>query len=405
MQMPSGLSARVVAVFTLLLGVSIAQAERRPVAVIDLSNEKVTVDLAAELNPVLWSHPELQPIRDSKLAGELYGEFVNEEDRFSRDAEELQRSAEDDLAGFSLRVAEEKAGDGQTSLLHVQPNSVMLRNYAQLAFLRGQAMLGDPKKAAGAAEQFAITRRLDPAFAPDPGRYLPDIVQAFNDAMKKWIGKATLVVVGHGRLWIDGREAGSAPAEVEVEAGPHVVWLTGTERMTTGATVVLQPATKKTLEIPDAPADTRVKLQRARKELRKGDPTARAAAMKQIAKLVGTKDALLLTAGSNKVVIYQWWNDGTLDKPGFSAFHEVGKKKPIELLTGLAPPKPNVAKQNEEPLPPVVEKRWYERRSVQASIAIGVVAAIVGGYYLYKNATSDTVDWDPDIGMAGRVRW
>jgi hypothetical protein len=81
------------------------------------------------------------------------------------------------------------------------------------------------------------------------------------------------------------------------------------------------------------------------------------------------------------------------------------KDKLSDLLLGLTPPPAKVVKKEEEPLKPVVEKRWYERRSVQASIAIGVVAAIIGGYYLYKNATSDTVLVDPDIGMAGRVRW
>lgn len=409
MQMPSGLSARVVAVCTLVVGVSIAHAQRRPVVVVDLSGDTPTGDLARDLNPVLVSHPELQPIPDSKMASELYGEFMEDDRDNIKDAGLSKGLAEDALAGFNLPDAQRHAGDGQEKLQQVVPSvAAVPRLYSQLAFIRGQALLGIPRDAPEAPKQFALAHRLDPSFVPDAARYLPDVVQAFENAKKKWPGKGTLVVAGRGRLWIDGREVGSAPAEIEVDEGPHVVWLTGGERMTSANTIVVEAAPKKTkLDLGDAPADIKTKLRRARAALRNApDPAARAAAMKQLADLIGVRDALLLKSVNGNLV-YQTWCDGACpEKPGFSKLEEVKKKKPVELLEGLAPPKAKIETPKiEKPKPIVDERRWYQRRPVQVTIGIGIIAAVISGYYLYRAATDDSVTWDNDITPAGRIQW
>jgi hypothetical protein len=403
--MPSGLSARVVAVFTLAFGVSIAQAERRPVAVIELSGDPLSQQVAQDLNPILLSHPELQPIAEASMTVEL-NRYVDEDDKLYHDAENDKQNAEAELNRFALDFAQRSASTGESKLQGVVPTGKVLTLYSQLAFLRGQATLG--LKAANAPSAFALAHRLDPGFVPDAARYLPDVVQAFEAAKTKWSGKGTLVIAGHGRLWIDGREQNTAPAEVEVETGPHVVWLTGADRVTAARSVVVEGGKKTKLEIPDMPITRALDVQRARVALRKApDPAARIVAMKELAALLQVEDALLLSAANGKV-IYQTWNAGKRHDlaPGFSALREMKPKDKLsDLLLGLTPPPKVVKKEEEEPLKPVVEKRWYERRSVQASIAIGVVAAIVGGYYLYKNATGDTVQFNPNVGMAGRVRW
>jgi hypothetical protein len=413
MQMPSGLSARVVAVCTLILGVwfgRTAHAERRPVAVIDVSGEKITADLATELNQVLFSHPELEPIKDFKLAGELYGDFIDEDRSNIKNANAFKDTAENALAGFSLQVAQQNAESGELSLQRVEPVNAVLVTYSQLAFIRGQALLGLPGNAAEATVQLALAHRLNPSFVPDAARYLPDVVQSFNDAKKKWTGTGTLVVGGHGRISVDGREMGNAPAEVEVEAGPHVVWLAGEDRLTSGSTVLVEAAPKKTrLDIADAPADTRVKLRRARADLRFADAAARSVAMQQLFAILNVRDAVLLQAANGKLIYQSVHADKLVDPSSyhFSSLAEVRVKKPIELLAGLAPPKPKEAKPATEPIKPIVEKPWYARRKVQATIAIGVVAAIIGGYYLYKATTDDTVTFNnnPTFGTMARVRW
>ena len=415
MQMPSGLPARVALVCTLVFGVSIARAERRPVAVIDLSGDPVTEKLAADLNPLLVGHPELQPIADASIPPELYGKFVDDDHDQYVKAGTNRENAEMSLARFELPNAEQLAGTGKEQLQLAFPSTKVLMLYSQLAFLRGQAMLGIPRQAADAPEEFALAHRLDSGFVPDAARYLPDVVQAFESAKKlpRWQGKGTLTIIGSGRVWIDGREQGTAPAEVEVDAGPHVVWLTGDDRTTSAKEVVVDIGKKTKLEIADTPVDMRLKVRRARAALRNApDKAARGPAMLRIAKLVSVRDAILLNVSANGKPYYQVWTDGTLPDPGFSAQWEYKltakpsekPDTPSKILEKLAPPKEDKPKQ-EEPKKFVDDRRWWQRRPVQASIAVGVVAALIGGYYLYKFATDDSFTLDNDIITAGRMRW
>lgn len=399
MQMPLGVPARVVILCILMFGVPIAHAERRPVAVIALSEDPTTTKLAADLFVVLLGHPELQPITDATIPPELYGPF--RDDDFDRIAAAVtaKHSAEAALVGYRFELAHQSAGEGQNELHRVNPTAAVLALYAQLSFVRGQALLGIPAQAAEAPIELARAHRLDPTFAPDPARYLPDVVQAFDAAKKRWTGKGTLSVVGHGRLWIDGRETGTAPADVEVDAGPHVVWLTGADRVTAGDHAIVVAGKKTTLEIKDLPASAALKVRRGRAALRYApDPAARAGAMRTLAELVNVRDAVLLTSVNGRVVV-QTWNAGARKQaPGFSPLRELKDEQPIDLLTPLAPPKPKVVDTGPtEPPPRVVdERRWYQRRTWQATLAVGVLAAIVGSYYIYQAATDNGASLDPD---------
>lgn len=411
MQMPSGLPARVVVVCTLIFGVAIAHAERRPVAVIDLSGDPATATLAADLNPVLLGHPDLQPIANPSMVVELYGSFRDADQDLFDEALTRKKTAEDQLGRYSFDSAHESALNGQRDLQQAAPTPAVVALYAQLAFVDGQAMLGMPRLAVDAPRVFALAHRLDPAFAPDPARYLPDVVQAFEAAKQRWTGKGALAIAGTGRLYIDGKDHGSAPAEIEVDAGPHVVWLTGGERVTTARPILVEPGRKTKLEIADAPADLRLKVRRARAALRKApDPAARAAAMRVVAELVGVRDAVLLTSANNKIVV-QTWNAGTRDQaPGFSALRELKNEKAADLLLPLAPPKPKAEAPDPGPgVKPIVDERpWYRRRPYQVTIGLGIAAALITGYYIYKAASDDDVEWNNNITGAtppAVMRW
>ena len=411
--MPPGLPARLAVVCALIWGVAIAHAERRPVAVIDLAADAKTEALANELYRQLVTHPDLQPLGEPQIASELIGEFRDDDARRLADARTAKQAAEQELARFEFKIAEQFAVNGLDDLERVTPSTSALVLYAQLAFVRGQAQLGIPERSADARTAFALAHRLDPSFVPDPARYLPDVVRAFDAAKRAWAGKGKLAVAGSGRLWIDGKDRGIAPTEVELEAGPHVVWLTGAERETT-ARVVIVPANKKEkLVIANAPADLRLKVRRARAQLRNApDPAARSAAMRTLAELVGVRDAVLLTIANNKVIA-QTWNAGTRDQaPGFSALREFKNAKPIDLLAPLAPPRKPVELDPTPPIgkKPVVERRWYERRSVQAGAIVGAVAILIAGYYVYGALTDETFLADPntqfDMQAQGvGVRW
>ncbi len=415
--MASGLPARVVVLCTLLCGVTIARAERRPVAVIDLSGDPATTQLARDFNPVLLSHPDLQPIADPSIPGELLGEFRDEDQDHIKDASTSKGRAEDQLARYQFVRAEAEAAGGLHELDQATPGSSTSVLYSQLAFIRAQALLGIPSQTSEARVAFAIAHRLDPSFVPDAARYLPDVVQAFAAAKKAWPGKATLAVAGTGRLWLDGKEVGTAPAELEVESGPHVVWLTGADRETASAWLVAEPANRAEIKIDNKPVSRQLKVRRARAALRQApDPAARSTAMKLIAELVGVKDAVLLTSANGKIIV-QTWNAGNEGyparaerngAPGFSAFQEKRQQTPLELLSPLTPPRARVEEVKTPPITPVHDdRRWYQKRYIQASIVVGVIAAIVASYYIYNGLTDDTVPVDPNVTPATRsvITW
>jgi hypothetical protein len=408
MQMPSGLPARVAVVCSLLFGAAIAHAERRQVAVIDLSGDPVTANFAASFNPVLFGHPDLSPIQDASIPPRLYGEFSDTDVDNIDSASNSKETAESALAGYRFEIAQQSAANGQDALRRVVPRAVVVVPlYAQLTFLRAQALLGMPRQAADAAAAFALAHRLDPTFVPDAARYLPEVVQAYDAAKRRWSGKGKLEIAGHGRIWIDGKMTGAAPAEVELEAGPHVVWLTGAEWLTGGSHVMVEAGKKTKLEITLEEADLGTRVQRARAALRSApDPTARAVAMRALAELVKVGDAVLLSSANGKLIV-QTWNSGSNDqKPGFTSLREVNKETPLKLLEPLAKPKaaPLPPKDDDGPKKIVDTRRWYEKRPYQASVAIGVVAVIIGSYYLYQAMTDDSSNLDPGLGVA-RLRF
>jgi hypothetical protein len=105
----------------------------------------------------------------------------------------------------------------------------------------------------------------------------------------------------------------------------------------------------------------------------------------------------------NDKIVWQTWNAGTRGekKPGFSELRELRREKPIDLLAPLAPPHPKIVDDGvQTPHEPTVEKRWYQRRGIQASIVVGVLAAIVASYYIYNAATDSTVTWSGDVTPA-----
>lgn len=375
----------VCAVVLLILGVTPAHAQRRPVAVVnlDLGSDPAPQELATQLDAVLREHPELRTLPAPGDTAALY-ERVDDDDtpRLARARNDLVL-AEQQLEQFNPAQAVRIAEEGEQELLLVTP-SLAARLFADLAFVRGRALLeegrGDEARVA-----FAHSHTLDPTRTLDPAKIVPDVVAAYEAAKVPPGSPGMIDVKGSGNVWIDGAELGIAPATFAASAGRHVVWLTGVDRETRGLAVAVAPGATVVAEIPEAEAPRRTKVQRARQALaRAPDPTARAAAMRRLAELAGVKDAVLLSVSGGKVIV-QTWRAGDVDRaPGFSALRERRADRPVELLAPLAPPK--VVIPVEEPprfvLPP--PKRWYQRRPVQVGIVAGVLAAIAGGIMISR---------------------
>ncbi len=371
--MAPGLVARVAIVCAVFTTAGRAHAARRPVAVVDLSATQPATQLANDLYRALLDHPQLQPLDNPRFTSALLGELEDEDGPHLARAQRYEQEAEEFLAQLDDSNAARAARNGMVELGSVRPSSPMLGLYAELAFAWGQAQIG-LRKPNDAALAFALAHRLDPAHRPDPTRYQPAIVQAFEAAAVKPAVAARLEVKGEGRVWIDGVELGPAGATFDTQEGMHVVQLTGSERETRGEQVIVPQTTSTTIQ--PAPATEELKIKRARIALVQArDATERASAMKRLAKLLGVGDAVLIAKAGGRLTV-QTWRDR---EPGFSAVVVHGNEEASDVLAPLAPP----AKVKPEPeplpfLPPVVEKRWYQKNWVRASIAGGVIAAVVG---------------------------
>lgn len=383
-----------------------AGSERRPVAVIDLdlTAAPAAQGLATELLAELEQHPALRALPLPGAVAALY-EPIRDDDapRLEAAARSLQ-AAREQLAELDPEQALRFTDTGQLALLTATPNLV-LKPYAELAFTAGLA-LHDLGRLDEARAAFAHAARLDPVRAPDPAGYFPSVIQLYQAAKAEVPAPATLDIRGTGTVWIDGAEVGLAPAAFPVGAGRHVVWLTGVDRETRGERVVVAAGATAIVTITDAEADARTRLQRARTQLaRAPDPTARAAAMKRLAALAGVEDAVLISVAGATLIVQTWRAGDVTRAPGFSALRERATSTPAELLAPLAPrapprlPVPPVEDPRPFVRPPAAPPRWFQRRTVQASIAITVLGLIVGGYALAaRDPGWFDEGWQTDIG-------
>jgi hypothetical protein len=394
--MSTGVAARVAAVCAALVGLGIAHAEdRRTVAVVSLSDDAVATRLRKALYDQLQTHWALRSLGDATLDAALEGPLVSDdgEDLHLKAAREDLARAEDFLSQFDYGHAIKEALGAQEQLSWVEPR-LMIPIYADVTLILGQAYLGDGKRDL-AQNAFALVHRLDPVRRLDPGRYLQEIVDAYNQSAPSSTTRK-VQVVGKGHAWIDGTDRGVAPGTFDVGMGEHIIQLTGVERITRGELVL---AESTSVEIPDQVASRVLQVQRRRIELAAApDPAARAGVMLELAHLLDLHDAVLIIKRGDELAV-QTWRD---QAPGFSELHVYRDQRPIDILLPLAPAKnpdePHIAIPF-TPKPHVDETPWYQKRWVQASAVSVVVVGIVGAI-LY--ATRDqTLMVDPNVQAAG----
>ena len=394
------------------LGVGPVFAQQRPVAVVnlDLSDESKARDLAGQVIAELDRHPDLRSLVDPTDAAALK-DRIEDPDKAGLDAAlQFKTQAEAELEQFNNDRALTFTELGRKALLTVQP-SAAVRLYADLAFLEGLAYLADVRSS-DADAAFVQCARLDPARTLDPARFLPQVVTAYARAKILVAAPGFITIEGNGRVWIDGTEVGQAPGGFSSAAGRHVVWLTGGERNVAGAWTVVSAAQQAKVAIANDTgtiSGRRLAVQRARIALaRAADATAKAGAMTTLAKLVGVEDAVLLQVSGDKVIV-QTWRSGNVERsPGFSALRErTTKDKAIDLLTPLAPPTQKLVPDDGPVVKPkpIVAKKWYQRRPVQAGVLVGVLGAIVGGYLIATGGASSLL-WNDnpqfETPMTGR---
>jgi len=360
--------APVVIVWAVLAIAGPAHADKRPVAVIDLTGGESGRVLADELYRVLVDHLDLQALPRAEFQVALKGAFDDEDRPHVELAKKAKQQAEEALAQLDYRTASLQANTGMQELAIAMPVPEVLGLYAELSFADGQAQLG-LRRPNEASRAFALAHRLDASKHPDPTRYEPGILDAYRLAANKAPLPAKLEVKGEGRVWIDGVEQGPANETYDTSEGVHLVQLSGPARETRGDQVNVPQ--QHSVEIAPAPATEELLIKRARKALRQArDAAARASAVKALAALLKVQDAVLVIAGNGGKLEIQTWRAST----GFSRIVEHGREKPIELLTPLAPPRTG---RSGEPFTPLVDKPFYKRTWVRVSAATVVVTAIV----------------------------
>jgi hypothetical protein len=374
--------------------------ERRRVAIIDLSDDPGADSLRDDLYTELTRQPALTTTENRAFDSVLVGKFIDEDERHLQEAATRKSAAEAALLQFQYPDAAEAASAGLRALTEVSPVKAAPLA-ADLAFYNGWAELFR-KHAGEAGVAFAFVHRLDPARKLDPFRIDPDVVTAFAKAQSAKTGKHKLEVLGKGEVWIDGVSAGPAPASVEVDDGQHLVQLTGPEREVRGAIELVQKDQR--VDIADAPAAADLLVARARVALRDTpeDAVARAPVMKHMAELLDVHDAVLVWRSASGKLLVETWRDRA---PGFSTPREYLKGDPVPpLLEPLAPPKPKIEIHDtfRPPQPPFTpphpieaEPPWYRKTWVQASVAGGVIAAVVGGILWARHTSHISVGQNP----------
>jgi hypothetical protein len=396
------LAARSVIVCILILGVSIARSApmevgRRPVAVIALSDDTQAETYANLIGTTLVHHDTLAPLEPGSMIGALVGEFLDENRDKIASAEGTRVRAEGALANFVFPVAIATAQAGHESLHTVVPSTHAIGLYADLALVLGIAYLGQGKQTE-ATWFFGLVHRLTPGRRLDPALQLPTVVQAFEAARTGRARTGKLVIKGSGRVWIDGKDQGVTARPFVLPEGLHVVWLTGFDRETLGRQVYVEADQDNVLDLGAAPAPLRLKVQRARVLLRNApDPDARGAAMRRLADLLAVHDAVLVTEVGGRLIV-QTWHDKTEGElqAGFSAHRLAEGEATVDLLRPLAPPPAQVVA--DPPRRPIAaEKPWYRRRGVQASIAVGVLGAVVGSVMFARSLDDRQIGLDHDL--------
>jgi hypothetical protein len=372
---------------------------RHPVAVIDLTNDPAVRDVANRLLEVLAAHPDLAPPAISDGAA-LVDKLPTDDDSRLDVARRKLASASKNLQQRQFREAAIDAVEGQEALLRVMPKAA-IGLYADLELALGQSRLGEQKDAE-AREAFALTRRLDPGRTLDDRHYVPEVVQAFDAARPVAAPTGMIAVRGHGKVWIDGVEVGTAPGEFPASIGHHVVWLTGTLRETAGKEVSVTATRPGDATILDGPLTRPQKVVRLRMALSQApDPALRASAMNELAAFINVHDAVLLLTVNGKIV-GQTWRDR---EPGFGEIRELRRDRPGDILQPLEPPRLPEPEPQILPMPPP-PPRWYARRSVQLGVAASIAAVVIGGYLWVHRTEADRV-WVIDItgfhpgGMGG----
>jgi hypothetical protein len=383
--------------------------DRRPVAVLDLVGDDAAGAFARILSENLVQHDQLAPLADPAIAASLIGPMLDEDNTAIEAARRALLDASDALTRFELSVAAARATAGQAELNNVEPTAAAIALYAELSFVLGQAKLADGDDAA-ARTSFLLTQRLAPNRVLDPTRYLPDVIAAYRQAGRAGGTSIPVQIRGQGTVAVDGVVVGTAPLDLDLGTGAHVIQLFGPARLARGSRVELTPAAPTVVVLPDARASHTVIVARMRRLVAtSSDAATRMTAVAQLARLIGVAEVVIVGRGPGGLSV-QAWRDHA---PGAGLVHtSVGPQTASAVLADLAPdPRPNGSRdetyvggrdgfgRDDRTMGQIETKRWYKTRWIQASMLTGALAMIAAAVVLSTYSDEGSVELDPEISF------
>ena len=361
----------------------------RVVAVIDATGDADGAALAMRIGAAVSPADGLAPVADQPAARALFAPLLDEDAAVANDARTSLDQADEALGAFNYATALGAAVAGESRLLAAAPRPATTDLLASLVFTEGMARF--PNNPDGTRLAFAEVHRLSPDRALDPARFVPEIMEAYESSGRGDPGTGMLDVQADGPAtdaWVDGVKAGPVPSQLALPGGIHFVSVTGDDAVTTGARVRVVPGQDAPLHLTVARADLTTRIARMRRRLLEApDDAARAAAIAQLARAVGTDAAVVVVRDGDKLAT-RVWRDAAPGLGPVVAFTD----EPRQVLEPLVPPPP--PPDDGHPLgppiklpPPPPSTPWWKKTWVREVAAIGAIV-VVGSVATYA-ATRD----------------
>ena len=310
-----------------------AAADERPVLVLDATGTDEGRTMVARIEKHMGPDPALGPVPDRFR---LPLREPTATDTSWKAEESVAAEARKLLTPIGYRQAAEIARAAQDRLARFAGDPAARALLSELVLIEGLAVAGASGLDA-ARPLFLLVHRLTPGRTLDPGRYLPDVVKAFNAAaVTGATGRISIKAVGATEVLVDGVPVpgGEPVVGLPVPAGPHIVTVRGDEISSDGRRVEAVASNTVPFQLTPVEAPLAVRLGRARDRLvAAGDDPARVLAIRDLlGAMKPTSHALVVVRG----------DDGRLAARVFTDRGGLGPSRPIggDVAAAVAPLRP-----------------------------------------------------------------
>ncbi len=389
-------SALALVAIALAGGPAAAQSDERPVLVLDATATEAGARMVARIEKHLGPDPALAPVAErfrqplraptpTDTSWQVERETLVEAQKLLtpvgyRQAAMLARSAQDRLARL--------AGEPEVRAL-----------LADLVLVEGLAVAGETGPAA-ARPLFMLVHRLSPGRTLDPGRFLPHVVRAFEEAAVTGVtGRLEIKASGAAEVLVDGVVVpGGEPVNLAVPAGPHIITVRGEAILAEGRRVEAVARNQVLVELTPVLAPLEVRLGRARDRL--------VAATDDRARIDAVTTLLGLTRSARDAIVVVRDEDGALAVRLYTDRGGLGPSRPVDddVAAAVAPlrpvvrppprgggPRPGGGVVGPPPPPP---RPWWQEPWVKAAggTVAGVVAVAVLTAIITRDPGTSTLD-------------